>query len=70
MQHRYFAPKRIGTYGVVNVGDGDVYARGTSPGIVTASIVNFDNAAFTTGGPTLKIELAVPRQVRNTINFM
>jgi hypothetical protein len=50
--------KGIGTYGVVNVGQGGVYAPGNSPGIVTASAVNFDSTPVSSGAATLQIELA------------
>lgn len=50
--------KGAGQYGVVNVGDGGVYAPGNSPGISTAAAVDFDDTATIFGGPTLMIELA------------
>ena len=49
--------KGTGNYGTVNVLDGGTYAPGTSPGVVTAASVNFDNAPFSSGGPKLMIEL-------------
>ena len=50
--------KGTGVYGVVNVGQGGVYAPGNSPGIVTAAAVHFDNTPVTSGAPVLQIELA------------
>jgi len=50
--------KGTGTYGVVNVGQGGVYAPGNSPGIVTAAAVSFDSTPVNSGAATLQIELA------------
>jgi fibronectin-binding autotransporter adhesin len=49
--------KGVGTYDVVHVTDGGVFAPGNSPGIVTAASALFDSGS-TIGGPTLLIELA------------
>jgi autotransporter-associated beta strand protein len=49
--------KGAGSFGVVHVFDGGVFAPGNSPGIVTATSVQFDNTS-TIGGPKLSIELA------------
>ena len=46
-----------GTYGVVNVNTGGVYAPGSSPGISTAAALTFDNTPNLIGAPTLAIEL-------------
>ena len=46
-----------GSYGLVNVNQGGVYAPGNSPGIVTAAAVTFDNTAVSTGAAELQIEL-------------
>ncbi|HZZ29473.1 MAG TPA: autotransporter-associated beta strand repeat-containing protein [Pirellulales bacterium] len=50
--------KGTGTYGVVNVNQGGIYAPGNSPGIVTAAAVNFSNTPVNTGAAQLQIELA------------
>ncbi len=50
--------KGVGTYGVVNVDRGGVYAPGNSPGVSNAAAVHFDSSPTVVGGPTLMIELA------------
>ena len=50
--------KGSGSYDVVNVHPGGVYAPGSSPGVSTAASVAFANGAFTSGAPKLEIELA------------
>jgi autotransporter-associated beta strand protein len=50
--------KGTGTYGLVNVSQGGIFAPGNSPGIVTAAAVDFDNSPVSSGAPTLQIELA------------
>ena len=49
--------KGTGTYGVVNVNTGGVYAPGNSPGISTATALTFDSTPVASGAPTLAIEL-------------
>jgi T5SS/PEP-CTERM-associated repeat protein len=49
--------KGTGSYGAVHVFDGGMYAPGSSPGVVTAQSVTFENTASTTGGPLLSIEI-------------
>jgi len=50
--------KGTGTYDVVNVHQGGMFAPGNSPGIVNAAEVHFDSAPVNSGAPTLQIELA------------
>jgi autotransporter-associated beta strand protein len=52
--------KGTGAYGVVNVHEGGVYSPGTSPGVTTASSVEFQSGTFASAGPRLDIELAGP----------
>ena len=49
--------KGTGAYDVVNVNEGGVYSPGNSPGISTATTVEFQNGSFTSGAPRLVMEL-------------
>ncbi|MCA9232550.1 MAG: hypothetical protein KDA57_18015 [Planctomycetales bacterium] len=49
--------KGTGTYDVVNVNEGGVYSPGTSPGISTATSVNFESGSFASGAPQLTMEI-------------
>jgi T5SS/PEP-CTERM-associated repeat protein len=49
--------KGVGSYDVVNVNEGGAYSPGNSPGVSTATSVDFQSGSFTSAAPRLVLEL-------------